>query len=81
MYYIDGNFTGPPKNPLIEKWEKLYPSISLPQFSQVCDGYSCIWCGRCPNGDKWEVPKEDIKVYNDWTKKSNNIIKITTILI
>lgn len=48
-----------PKNPLEEKWSKLYPPIPMPQYSQVCDGYSCMWCGRCPKGCYWEVPEED----------------------
>ena len=31
-----------PKNPLEEKWERLYPPTPMPQYSQVCDGYSCM---------------------------------------
>lgn len=48
-----------PQNPLKEKWDKLYPPIPMPQYSQVCDDYSCMWCGRCPNGSNWKVPEED----------------------
>ena len=34
-----------PKNPLAEKWKRLYPPTPMPQYSQVCDGYSCAFCG------------------------------------
>ena len=37
-----------PKHPLKEKWDKLYPPTPMSQYSQVCDGYSCMWCDRCP---------------------------------
>lgn len=59
----DGTVFNPPKNPLEEKWNKLYPPTPMPQYSQVCDGYSCLWCGRCPNGSNWIVPEEDIKIW------------------
>lgn len=51
IVFFDGTIFDPPKNPLKEKWNKLYPPISKPNWSQVCDGYSCMWCDRCPNGD------------------------------
>lgn len=35
-------FDDMPVNPLKEKWDKLYPPIPKPEFSQVCDGYSCM---------------------------------------
>jgi len=66
LYYNDGRLYDPPENPLKDKWNKLYPPISIPQYSQVCDGYSCMWCGRCPEGDNWEVPEEDREVFNAW---------------
>lgn len=62
----DGTEFAPPPNPLQEKWDKLYPPVPMPQFSQVCDGYSCMWCGRCPRGDNWKVPEEDIEVWNKY---------------
>lgn len=66
--------TGPlssdfPQNPLKEKWGKLYPPIPMPQYSQVCDGYSCMYCGRCPSGANWEVPKEDEKVWEQYQEQ------------
>lgn len=48
-----------PENPLKEKWDRLYPPTPMSQYSQVCDGYSCMWCGRCPSGSNWKVPEED----------------------
>ena len=64
----DGTVYNPPKNPLKEKWERLYPPTPKPEFSQVCDGYSCMYCGRCPNGDYWECPEEDIEVFTQWQR-------------
>ena len=58
-----------PKNPLAEKWKHLYPSTPMPQYSQVCDGYSCMWCGRCPRGDYWKVPEEDKEIWAGYQKQ------------
>jgi len=58
-----------PENPLKEKWSKLYPPSPMPQFSQVCDGYSCMWCGRCPRGEYWKVPEEDKEVWEAYQKE------------
>jgi hypothetical protein len=58
-----------PKNPLKEKWDKLYPPIPKVEYSQVCDGYSCMWCGRCPNGEYWKVPEEDIEIWNNYQEQ------------
>lgn len=65
----DGTVYEPPKNPLKEKWDKLYPPIPMWQYSQVCDGYSCMWCGRCPRGDNWKCPEEDKEVYEEYLKE------------
>lgn len=60
---------GFPKNPLKEKWDKLYPPIPMPQYSQVCDGYSCMWCDRCPHGDRWKVPEEDKEIFEQYQEQ------------
>ena len=65
----DGTEYNPPKNPLEEKWNKLYPPIPMPQYSQVCDGYSCMCCGRCPNGSYWKVPEEDKEVWGKYVQE------------
>lgn len=65
----DGTTFSPPINPLKEKWDKLYPPIPMPQYSQVCDGYSCTYCGRCPNGDLWVVPEEDRAAWEEYQKQ------------
>ncbi|MEE1502977.1 MAG: hypothetical protein UGF89_01870 [Acutalibacteraceae bacterium] len=64
----DGTPYNPPANPLAEKWAKLYPPTPMPEYSQVCDGYSCMWCGRCPYGALWEVPEEDKAVWEEYAK-------------
>ena len=60
-----------PKNPLKEKWEKLYSKeelcIALDKNNIM--NYSCINCHKCPKGDLWEVPKEDIELYKDYLEK------------
>lgn len=58
-----------PENPLEEKWNKLYPHIPKLKYSQVCDGYSCMYCGRCPKGSYWEVPEEDKEIWNKYQKE------------
>lgn len=63
----DWNFEYP-ENPLKDKWDKLYPPIPKPEYSQVCDGYSCMYCGRCPKGSYWKVPEEDMEVWNKYQK-------------
>lgn len=70
----DGSEFDPPKNPLWDKWERLYPPIPIPQYSQTCDGYSCMWCGRCPRGDNWKVPSEDVEIYNKYKKDYKDYI-------
>lgn len=58
-----------PVNPLNEKWDRLYPPTPMPHLSKVCDGYSCAWCGRCPSGDNWEVPEEDLEVWEQYLEQ------------
>lgn len=65
-----------PVNPLEEKWDKLYPPIPMPQYSQVCDGYSCMWCGRCPDGSYWKVPEEDEEVWERYQEQLRKYDKI-----
>ena len=71
IVFSDGTIFDPPKNPLKEKWDKLYPPIPKPNWSQVCDGYSCMWCERCPNGDGWQAPEEDKEEYEKYKKEFN----------
>lgn len=65
----DGTEYNPPVNPLTEKWTRLYPPIPMPQYSQVCDGYSCMYCDRCPQGDQWKCPEEDIEIWTQYVKE------------
>lgn len=64
-----------PINPLQEKWDKLYPPTPMPEYSQVCDGYSCMWCYRCPRGDNWKVPEEDLKIWNQYQQALMEYLK------
>lgn len=58
----DGTKYDPPKNPLTEKWEKLYPSC------KGGSGYKCLYCGKCPYGEHWHVPEEDRDVWDSYMK-------------
>ena len=53
----DGTEFSPPRNPLREKWERLYPGCEA-------TGYKCMYCGECPCGDYWKVPEEDLNLYD-----------------
>lgn len=72
----DGTPCNPPQNPLIEKWGRLYPSIPKPELSQVCDGYSCGWCDRCPSGSLWAVPEEDLPVWKEYQQELDEYNRI-----
>lgn len=72
----DGTTFDPPKNPLKEKWDELYPPTPMPEYSQICDGYSCMWCGRCPEGDDWKVPEEDKEIWEQYQKQVDEYNKI-----
>ena len=74
FHWKDGEPFNPPENPLREKWEEKYPKIPIPEYSQVCEGYSCMWCGRCPSGSDWEVPEEDKEVYDKWRQEHDDYI-------
>lgn len=72
VVFSDGTIFDPPKNPLVEKWAKLYPPVPKPYYSQVCDDYSCMWCDRCPKGEGWKVPEEDKEIYAQYKKEFND---------
>ena len=74
MFNKDGTKYDPPKSLLKEKWDRLYPPVPKPEYSQVCDGYSCMWCGRCPSGNHWEVPDDDKAEYYNWRKQVEEYI-------
>lgn len=63
--YEDGTPYDPPRNPLKEK----YPPLPKPSARQICDGWSCQWCDRCPDGADWKVPEEDMEVWQAYQKE------------
>ena len=77
----DGTEFNPPKNPLEEKWDRLYPPMRYgepcgPVLGYYEDGrpimnYSCVLCHeeKCPISDSWKVPEEDREVYEAWRKE------------
>lgn len=58
----DGTEFNPPKNPLAEKWDFLYPPCAY-------QGYICMFCGDCRLGDYWKCPEEDIEIYEQYSKE------------
>lgn len=60
-----------PVNTLQIKWRRKYPPVPRPEYSQVCDGYSCMWCDRCPRGEGWECPEEDKLEYKEYERRFN----------
>lgn len=74
LRWEDGTPFEPPENPLLEKWREKYPRVKMPQYSQVCDGWSCLWCERCPDGSEWKVPEEDKEEYAKFNKKYKEYI-------
>ena len=66
---------GFPVNPLKEKWDKLYPAVPKPELSQVCDGYSCMYCDRCYRGNNWKIPKEDLAIWREYQKQVKEYIE------
>lgn len=57
-----------PVNPLWKKWAERYPAIPDPEAKQVCDAFSCAWCGRCPHGEYWLCPEEDQETFKQYLK-------------
>ena len=64
MHFTDGTPFNPPRNPLKEKWAKLYPPCELSDHGDF--DYSCILCSKCPNSEDWKIPEEDKEVYEQW---------------
>ena len=60
-----------PKNPLIDKWKAQYPKRGICKIFEENKmvNYSCINCSRCPEGDLFEVPLEDLKEYREYAQK------------
>lgn len=77
----DGTEFNPPKNPLEEKWNQMYPPMKHgepcdPVLGYFNDGrpimnYGCVLCHeeKCPNSDYWKVPEEDQEIYDAWEKE------------
>ena len=52
-----------PINPLLEKWFKLYPkNETCKRINELgYANFSCLSCSKCPDGELFEIPKEDLK--------------------
>ena len=53
-------------NPLFDKWARQYYPEPKAENDQTCDGYSCMWCSRCPRGEYWKCPAEDLEEYRKY---------------
>ena len=77
-----------PKNPLKEKWDKLYPPTRngkpcSPYLGKYDDGrpimnYTCVICHekKCQHSDDWEIPEEDKEEYEKYQKQVDEYNKI-----
>ena len=63
MRWDDGTPFNPPKDPLKDKWDNLYPACK--KGGEAWD-YACMFCGKCPFGDHWKVPEEDKAVWKQY---------------
>ena len=71
-----------PENPLKEKWDKLYPPNQRYKSGENCEGWSCMRCGLCPNGEYWKVPEEDREIWDKYQRQIfNNMITHNTSLL
>lgn len=76
----DGTIFDPPGNPLIEKWDRLYPPTRNgkpcgPITGYFDDGrpimnYTCVICyeEKCRYSNGFKVPEEDIAEYETWKR-------------
>lgn len=77
-----------PKNPLKEKWDKLYPPMRNgkpcgPYLGRFEDGrpimnYTCVICyeEKCQHSNSWKVPEEDKEEYAEHLKRVDEYNKI-----
>lgn len=80
----DGTKFDPPKNPLLEKWEKLYvPNDCGPisgydeEHDKVYMNYGCVLCtsDKCHHSNAWKIPEEDKEIYEEYRKSYMDYIK------
>lgn len=71
----DGTDFNPPKNPLQKKWDRLYPPNQRHKSGENCEGYSCMYCDKCPNGSYWKVPQEDKEEWEKHIKEVHKYLK------
>ena len=67
-----------PKNPLLEKWYKLYPpkTTCLDFKMSGIANYNCLECKKCPEGSDFEIPKEDLQEYREYLLKVDEYNKL-----
>lgn len=76
LFNEDGTPYMPPENPLMEKWRRKYPRVRDESKAQLCDGFTCMYCNRCPDGGHWKIPKEDEEAYLKYTEELQEYIRI-----
>ena len=67
-----------PENPLVEKWKKEYPMMDTCKKIEESnfENYSCLSCGKCPNGVYFKIPKEDLIEYKKYLEEIDEYNKI-----
>ena len=79
---------GRPKNPLLEKWDRIYPPMRHGQpCSPICGyqengrpymNYTCVTChvDTCRHSDGWKIPPEDIEEWKEYKKADREYDRI-----
>lgn len=67
-----------PENPLIDKWKREYPmrNFCIDLEKNNLENYSCLSCGKCPNGIYFKIPKEDLKLYKKYLEEVDEYNKV-----
>lgn len=77
-----------PKNPLKEKWLKLYPPtrngkpcsniLGYQDDGTPIMNYTCVDCkeSKCPHSDYWEVPEEDKEIYEKYKEERSKYLHL-----
>ncbi len=58
LHFKDGTLYNPPKNPLYDKYPMCKNGLA----------YECMWCDKCPLGDKFSPKEEDKEIYDKYEK-------------
>ena len=70
--------TNLPINTLYKKWEKEFPMMDICYEidKSNIENYTCLTCDKCPRGELFQIPKEDLKIYKEYLNKLNEYNRV-----